>query len=560
MLEQRASLELVRTIEWYYLAELHDEGSKSKDALEREVTELRRRVAEIEEAEHRYRNLFDTAMVGLYQTRIDDGQMVEANLALSRLMGYETREQFLREFRTSEHYADPDQRAELLRQLREHGSVDWFQITATSRDGSQVPIAISATLYPERGVLEGVVMDLTMLKRAEAERRELEAHLQHTQKLESLGVLAGGIAHDFNNLLVAILGNASLSLAKLPEDAEARKNIADIEKAATRAAGLCKQMLAYAGQESLQVKPVDLSELVQEMVHIMGVPIAKKARLTCDVPDEPVVIEADVAQIHQVILNLMTNAAESFDEHGGVVTIETGLADCTRDYLDGTVLGRELPEARYAFVEVRDDGSGMEAETMSKIFHPFFTTKFVGRGLGLAATLGIVRAHGGAVEVTSELGRGSTFRVLFPESSHPVEDTDAPSDELEGWRGEGTVLLVDDEEAVRSVAARMLSLLGFDTLVATGGREAVELVRQRAGELRAVLLDLTMPDQDGAETLREIRRLAPQLHVLISSGYGEKEVMDRVDDRASVPFVQKPYSVAKLRSALRRVLAERVRQ
>jgi len=658
-----------------------------------EIDELRGRIdllvrAEeaLKQSEQRYRNLFEAARVGLYQTRIVDGKMMEANSALVHLMGYDTKEDFLREFRTSEHYADPERRNELLQQLQQNGSVDWFELDATRRDGSVVPIAISATIYPDRGVLEGFVVDLSRQKeaeralfhtqqsyrdlvetvedwiwevdtngvytyaspavtdvlgyepleivgktpfdfmsateaervaaifdelgaaqqrivalqnvcrhkdgnevvletsgvpffdadgrlagyrgvdrditarvRAEEGRRDLEIQLQHAQKLESLGVLAGGIAHDFNNILVAILGNANLALAELPPNAATRENLVGIETAAKRAAELCKQMLAYAGQGRFVVEPVNLSLVVEEMAHILEVSISKRAVLKYHFEPGLPLIQADAAQVHQVVMNLITNAGDAIGGRPGVIAVSTGSVECDRTYLDCVFGGRGMAEGSYVYLDVTDTGVGMDEETIKRIFEPFFTTKFAGRGLGLAATMGIVRGHKGTLHVTSELGKGSTFKVLFPVAVDQTPAKPTASVSTEDWTGSGTILLVDDEESVRRVGQRMLQTAGFEVATAAGGQEAVTWFRKHANEVDLVMLDLTMPDMDGLETIHELRRLKPDVPVLLSSGYSEQEVHKRCAGVELSGFIQKPYELDKLREVLRDALQPRMK-
>ncbi len=267
----------------------------------------------------------------------------------------------------------------------------------------------------------GTAHDITERKRAEENRRKLEAQVQHAQKLESLGVLAGGIAHHFNNLLTGILGNAELALADTSLASPARDRIRDIETTARRAADLTEQMLAYSGRGRFVVGTVSLNETVEEMEYLFEVAVSKNAVLQYDLADDLPAIEADVSQIRQVLMNLVTNASEAIGDSSGVISVSTGAIECDRNYLAETYLDDELPEGAYVYLEVSDTGCGMDEETQSNLFDPFFTTKFTGRGLGLAALLGIVRGHRGAIKVCSEVGRGTTVKVLFPAADRPAE-------------------------------------------------------------------------------------------------------------------------------------------
>ncbi len=397
--------------------------------------------------------------------------------------------------------------------------------------------------------------DITEQKRAEEERQKLETKVQDAQKLESLGVLAGGIAHDFNNLLMIMLGNADIALRNLSEVAPARIGVDEIKKAVLRASELTNQMLAYSGRGRFVVESLNFNEVIEEMGHLLQVSISKKVTLRYDLPGNLPAIEADAAQIRQIVMNLITNASEAIGDETGVVGITTGVVKMDRAYLSAVHLDEDLPEGRYVFVEVTDTGCGMDEETRSKLFDPFFTTKFTGRGLGMAAVLGIVRGHKGAIKVESEVGEGSTFRVLFPCGGQAAVTETAPGAERpETWRPSGTLLVVDDEEGVRKVVKEMLEEAGFDVLVAADGREAVDVFREYPGEIAAVLLDMTTPQLSGEDALRELRRIKPDVRVILSSGYDEQEVTDRFAGKHLAGFIQKPYEyeelVAKFRTAL----------
>jgi PAS domain S-box-containing protein len=389
---------------------------------------------------------------------------------------------------------------------------------------------------------------------AEQQRHELEAQVQQAQKLESLGILAGGIAHDFNNLLTAILGHANLALMDLAPESPARDSLREIDKASGRAAELCRQMLAYAGKGRFVVEPINLSRLIEELAHLLQVSISKKVLLRCQLAGELPEIDADAAQMRQVAMNLVINAAESIGDTEGVIAISTGVMECGREYLRSSQLVEPPAPGRYVFLEVTDTGCGMDAETLGRIFDPFFTTKFAGRGLGLAAVLGIVRSHRGTLKVESERGRGTTFRVLFPAGAGAAAPAEPGARQLP-WRGTGTILLVDDEEPVRNVAGRMLERCGFTVLCAGDGLEAVELFRAHASEIVCVLLDLAMPRMDGEETCRELRRIRPDVRVVLASGYSDQEIAQRFVDAGLSGFIEKPYRFDALGAVLRDALA-----
>ncbi len=404
----------------------------------------------------------------------------------------------------------------------------------------------------------GVAKDITARKQAEAERREMEQRVHFAQKMESLGVLAGGVAHDFNNLLVGILGNADLAMLELPAGSPVRLHVASIEHAARRAADLARQLLAYSGKGRFVVERLDMRALIEDMAHLMDATIARRAEIRFLHAEELPTIEGDVTQIRQVIMNLVTNAADAIGDAGGVITLSTGTVHCDPDFFRETYFGDELPAGDYAYLEVTDTGIGMDRETRARIFEPFFTTKFTGRGLGLAAVLGIVKGHHGAVKVWSEPGSGATFRALFPAiDAEPASIEESLSMETDELQGVGTVLLVDDEPMVRQVAEAMLRHGGYDVIAADGGQPAVELFLDRGDEVDCVLLDLAMPGMDGLETFDALRALRADVRVLLSSGYSEQDAVTRFGEHRLAGFLQKPYHAATLLEAVGRILRKR---
>jgi len=428
--------------------------------------------------------------------------------------------------------------------VRADGEVRWVEDTG-------------AALYDEQGAvyrLTGMAKDVTRRKLADAEHRVLTDRIQQAQKIESLGVLAGGVAHDFNNLLVGILGNADLALLDLPPESPARPRLEGVELAARRAADLARQMLAYSGKGKFVIDRLDIRKLIEEITHLMEVSISKKAVLKYRFADSVPAIEGDATQIRQVVMNLITNASEAIGDHSGVISITTGAMECDRAYLAETYLDANLEPGIYSFVEVSDTGSGMDDETLQRIFDPFFTTKFTGRGLGLAAALAIAKGHKGALKVYSEVGKGTTFKDLFPAIRDAATDEiDTASEEDLGAMG-GTILLVDDEETVRVVGATMLRHGGFDVITAQDGRSALDMFAERADEIDCVVLDLAMPNMDGEETYRELRRIDADVKVLLTSGYNEQDAINRFAGKRLAGFIQKPYRSAELIAAVAAVL------
>ena len=415
----------------------------------------------------------------------------------------------------------------------------------------------SAPIRADDGKVIGFVgtnVDITLDRQAKIERELLDRKVQETQKLESLGVLAGGIAHDFNNLLTAILGNASIAQMKVPPGSAPQDCLNQIIEASLRAADLCKQMLVYSGRGHFVVQTLDLGELVEQTAQMLQISISKRCMLRFRLESGLPPVEVDATQLRQVIMNLVINASEAIGDTCGVISIATGLTHVDRDYLHGNQMAPDLLEGDYVFVEVSDNGSGMNAETQARVFDPFFTTKFTGRGLGLAAVLGIVRGHKGAIKVDSALGRGTTFKLLFPAATGARDIAKSSMDTRTEWQGKGTVLVVDDEAVMRSAVAQMMPLLGFNHVLAADGREAIETFRNNPAQFTLVLLDLTMPHMDGEQTFKELRRLRPDVCVVLMSGFNAQEALVGFRDQGLANFLQKPFTIASMRTTIHSAL------
>ncbi len=381
-----------------------------------------------------------------------------------------------------------------------------------------------------------------------------EERLRQTQKLESLGVLAGGVAHDFNNLLTGIIGGISLALDREPLSSPSRRFLEDAIHAGERAADLTRQLLAYAGKGRFVIQPVDLSDLVREISRLIDISIPKNVRLVLNLAGGLPPVEGDPAQLQQIVMNLLINAAEAIaPNRDGLVVAETGIARVDENYLRKTLRAESAEPGEYVYIEVRDTGCGIDEASLSRIFDPFFTTKFMGRGLGLAAALGIVRSHGGALKVDSVRGQGSAFRVLFPSKSASQQKRKTESPVAEWSPGNQTILVVDDEEIVRKAARNSLESWGHRVLLAENGQIAVDLFAEARQRISLVLLDMTMPVMDGEETLRRLQRIDPGVKVILTSGYDESEAMVRFQGAGLAGFLQKPYTASRLVESIRKI-------
>jgi two-component system, cell cycle sensor histidine kinase and response regulator CckA len=388
---------------------------------------------------------------------------------------------------------------------------------------------------------EGQVGGIILFSEVITERKQAEERLRQAQKLESLGLLAGGVAHDFNNLLVGVIGNASLAQELLPPGSPAAELLEGVVKTGEQAAHLTRQMLAYSGKGKFVVEPLDLSALVPEISGLVRPSISKKIAMHFDLAPDLPPIEADRGQVQQVFMNLALNAAEAIGSRDGLISVRTGLQKVDAAYGRLHPETAELPPGEYVFLEVRDTGCGMDQATRGKIFDPFFSTKFTGRGLGLAAVAGILRGHKGAIAVTTAPGQGSCFTVLFPAAAPvPAEKPPVPRDDA--LQGAGTILVVDDEALVRGMAKKSLERHGYTVLVAGSGMAAIDVFRRYPGPIALVLLDLSMPEMSGEEALPELHKIRPGVKVLVSSGYSEAEAMSVFEGQPVAGFIQKPYT------------------
>ena len=435
------------------------------------------------------------------------------------------------------------------------------EIVMVRKDGGKLNILRAAQpIMDESGNVESVLalnVDITDRKKAEDARLKLEEQIQQTQKLESLGILAGGIAHDFNNILTGVLGNAGLAQLSMSPVSPALENIKKIETSAQRAAELCSQLLAYSGKGRFVVQPVNLNHIVEEMTHLLEISISKKAVLKYNLTKNLPAVNADITQMRQIIMNLIINASDAIDERSGIITITTGAMECDKEYLTETFLDDELEQGVYIYLEVSDTGHGMDEETKNKIFDPFFSTKFTGRGLGLAAVLGIMRGHKGAIKVYSELGKGTTFKILLPSSTKNAAALSKLAPAVNGWQGKGTILVADDEETIRAVGRETLEHAGFKVITATDGRDALNKFKKHVDEIVLVLLDMTMPHLSGEEVFREMRRVRPSVKVVLSSGYNEQDATNGFVGKGLAGFLQKPYKPQKLIDTVRMVIEKK---
>lgn len=539
------------------------DGLKAILGIARDNSERKRAEDALRQSQERYRVVSELVSDFAYSIRVDEAggfRLEWVTDAAAHITGLSTDELQRQGIRSLVHPADAAAYAGFGEKLRagESATVDYRVVTQNGetrwlRDYAR-PVWDAAHTRVVQVI--GAARDITGRKRAQDERQRLEARLQSLEKQESLAVLAGGIAHDFNNILTGILGHASLALMKLPPTSPARGHLEQIEKAANRAADVAAKMLAYSGKGRFVVAPLDLSEIVENLASCLRESLPTNASLHLHLNEAIPELEGDAHQIRQVVTHLVQNACEALEEEG-TIRVGTGLIDADQEYLSGAYLGEELPEGLYAFLRVADTGCGMDEQAKARMFDPFFTTKFVGRGLGLAEVLGIVRGHRGAIRVDTEPGEGTTMTVLFPARHQPEVETrpEPPLGAGNTAPGElGTILVIDDESVVLSVAEIALTAAGFNVIVAADGARGLAAFREAPDRIAAVVLDLSMPGMSGEQVLAGIRAIRPDARVIVSSGYDEREVAARLAGQEPTAFLPKPFRIQRLVDKLQEVL------
>lgn len=423
-------------------------------------------------------------------------------------------------------------------------------------DGRRVLLdTIKTPMFDAGGKLIGILgisRDITERKKAEEEKREIERQFQQAQKMEGLGVLAGGIAHDFNNILTVIICNCSL-LQKRPQMAEAL--VPEIDIAAQRAADLCRQMLVYAGKAQPLPTKIYMTALLDEMVKMLKATISQNVVIK-QLPSTVIsAIKADASQIRQIVMNLIINASEAIGAAQGEVCVSLVQSDISEEQPSYDHLGNAITPGRFVCLEVKDNGCGMDEKTRLRIFEPFYTTKITGRGLGMSAVLGIIKAHNGALQLFSQPGQGTTFKVYLPlQSSDSVVDKSVPHVSPALWEGRGSILLVEDEPQIIMVAKMLLNALGFSVFEAANGEEALELYQKNSEYITLVVTDIGMPIMNGYELFRELKKLNPELPIIISSGFGDEVTTSQIPREDIAGMLSKPYNFDQLREVLKGVV------
>ncbi len=512
-----------------------------------DISALKQVEQKLKESEARYRIMFDAVPVGVIISQ--NGFITYVNPTLAEIHGYSNSKELIGKH-VSKLYS-PEMRFDAIslgfqKQFREN-QLESYQTLGIRKNGSKFPLQIKVTDIdlPQGPAILAFFEDLTDMKRAEESKIRFQTAIQQSQKLESLGILAGGIAHDFNNFLMGIVGNTSILLDELPSHSPYLELVQEIDLISIKASALTGQMLAYSGKGKYELEVLDVSTLIKKMYHLLRVSMNKSIELKFNLSEKPIIVEIDETQFQQILLNLIINSSEAIGSNQGLIKISTSKLQVDGEYIINHILDREIEEGEYACIEVEDNGKGIKKEIIKLIFDPFYSTKFIGRGLGLSVVYGIVTTLIGTIEVVSQENVGTKMRILLPITTKSIITKNFVKVDKPILQKKGLVLVCDDEENVRKVAGRMIRKMGYEVLLASNGREAVELVIKNP-QINVILLDLTMPIMGGREAVTEIKKVNEKVPIIITSGYSGEEIDGIKEVESIAAFIQKPYKISDL--------------
>ncbi len=517
-----------------------------------DITERKRVQEALRRSEANYRSFIENSQDVFYRSDVQ-GNLIMASPSLLNLLGYESLDDCLGRPIGESYYYDPEKRTELIRELQAKGRVANYEVVLKRRDGTPVTVETNSHFYLDDtgniAGIEGVFRDITERKRAEEDRKKLENQLIQAQKMEAIGTLAGGIAHDFNNILSGIMGYSELSLKAVQDRPKVHQNIEQVLKAAERAKELVQQILAFSRKAAQEKKPIALAPIVKEVIRFMRASLPTTIEITTKIEEVADVILADSTQMHQVLINLCTNAGYAMKETGGV--LEIGLEEVMIN-ADDRLHGQPIRHGHYLVLTVRDTGQGIPQKNIERIFEPYFTTKEkgAGTGLGLAVVHGIVKDHGGEIRVYSEVGKGTIFSIYLPLMEKQTK-SDKEVDEVV-LRGKGeTILFIDDEKMVVELSREMLEGLGYRVVTETDPLKAIETFKEGRDTFDLVITDKTMPHLTGFDVVREIRMIRTDIPVVLCSGFQDKEDMDKLKELGINQLIAKPTRMSVLAKAIR---------
>lgn len=531
--------------------------------LEMQNEELVRAQLELEKSHDRFWSLFNNAPVGYLV--VDENCMIKrGNITFAQMTGL-TMEKIINK-PLGQLIEEEDQPVFFSRfkSFFKEATGKEFELRIKSDSGSFWAILTGRTnLSPEdsnsdKKTVLVAVTDISERKKLEDEQKRLENRMHHFQRLESLGVLAGGIAHDFNNILTVIRGNAEICQMNESAGSTAAPFINEIVKATARAAELTRQMLAYAGKGFFELKCIDIATEVRELTPLLRSSVPSTIDLVIETTNEPFPARCDIGQLHQILMNSVINASEAIGDKYGTIRVKTWRTTFSQDKLPHFVLEPENTFNEHLCLQISDDGCGMSNDVLAKIFDPFYSTKFTGRGLGMASIMGIMKRHMGGISVESVPGKGSTFFFYFPVAKSEEEFSKAfvsrKSEQPVVGKFSGKAIIIDDEPEVREVSCKIFETLGFEVFSVSRGNEALELARNSVDDLSLVVVDLTMPQMNGLDFYFKFRQFSAEIPILFYSGFPRQSLPDQLQNNSEIGFVQKPFSKRDLEKEINRIL------
>lgn len=538
----------------------YEEFQEFERVLGRMGQEIKLQVMQIRDAEKRYRHIFENAMEGIFQSSGDGGRLLSINPALARMLAYDSPEEMMSQenSRAMDFYADSRRREDLLNRLRKDGYANDFEVQLVRRDKQIIWVSFDArAVFDQNGELqlvEGFIRDITQRKQVEAEKKQLESQLRHSQKMEAIGTLSGGVAHEFNNMLGIILGNVELALDDIPKDNPASDFLSEIRKASLRGTEIVQQLLRFSRQKDQPLKALDLGPLIKEALGFLRVSIPTVIEFEVKMPEQCWPIVGDPTQIHQVMINLCTNSAHAMEGEGGTLTVslENIAFETSEVFFD-----QELPPGRYVALKISDTGCGIDPGCLDRIFEPFFSTKDVGQGtgMGMAVVHGIMKGHHGGVRVSSQEGVGTTVECCFPSNSEGVAATLELAPSVKG--GNESILCVDDEESIGRITQKQLERLGYRVEMETQPLEALEMIEKDPQRFDLVITDLIMPKLRGDRLLMRLKTINPRIKMILCSGFSEGIDTEKALQLQADAFLRKPVSRDELGQVVRRILDEK---
>ena len=527
---------------------LTKELTQSNVKLEQEVAERRLAEKQLWKSREQYKALTDNLHVGIYRNTADpEGKFLEANPAIVEIFGFQNKDEFLN-IQVSDLYQKPEDRIKFNEKMRTIGFVRNEELQLKKKDGSPISCSVSAVaVKDDRGKVkyyDGVIEDITELK-------QLENQFRQAQKMEAIGTLAGGIAHDFNNILSAIMGYTELSKMEVLEEGQLKQNLNEIYAACIRAKDLVKHILDFSRQSGMERKPIQINPIVKEAIKMLRASLPTTIEIRHHIDENAGSIIADATQIHQVLMNLCTNAYQAMNDKGGI--LEISLSN-THVSASQDSFNPDMRAGHYLKLTISDTGHGMKPEVLKRIFEPYYTTKAkgTGTGLGLAVVHGIVKGFSGTITVRSEPNEGTTFEIFIPRVKNATKSTTRPREDLQ--TGNEQILLVDDEPAIVDIGKKMLERLGYTVSTRTSGVEALELFKNQPEKYDLIITDLTMPNMTGEKLARELLKIHSGIPVILCTGFSEQLSKEEAIEIGVKEFITKPISMNQMAKSIRKAL------